>query len=196
MGRFSFLCKFEFYYLLKHIKWEPTLAGRSQRIDTKFSGLRANLGVHSFLPLLRARASLLLSADGKSQSTAKSAYPIKRYALSPAVSIWLHPYRAESEADCQCFIDVPHGFFVERAPFSRRRRLSSVRICSVRMMNPHQSVVRRTDRDMRRHFRLVDLRCNSGGDHGRTVRLPTLFCTISTGRMPPCSLPTTGLRSA
>ena len=27
-------------------------------------------------------------------------------------------------------------------------------------------------------------------------RLPTSFCTISTGRTPPCSLPTTGLRSA
>ena len=27
-------------------------------------------------------------------------------------------------------------------------------------------------------------------------RLPTSFCTISTGRMPPCSDPTTGLRSA
>ena len=27
-------------------------------------------------------------------------------------------------------------------------------------------------------------------------RLPVSFCTISTGRMPPCSLPTTGLRSA
>ena len=27
-------------------------------------------------------------------------------------------------------------------------------------------------------------------------RLPVSFCTISTGRTPPCSLPTTGLRSA
>ena len=27
-------------------------------------------------------------------------------------------------------------------------------------------------------------------------RLPTSFCTIKTGRMPPCSEPTTGLRSA
>ena len=27
-------------------------------------------------------------------------------------------------------------------------------------------------------------------------RLPTSFCTISTGRMPPCSEPTTGLKSA
>ena len=27
-------------------------------------------------------------------------------------------------------------------------------------------------------------------------RLPVSFCTISTGRIPPCSLPTTGLRSA
>ena len=27
-------------------------------------------------------------------------------------------------------------------------------------------------------------------------RFPTLFCTISTGRIPPCSEPTTGLRSA
>ena len=27
-------------------------------------------------------------------------------------------------------------------------------------------------------------------------RLPVSFCTIRTGRMPPCSLPTTGLKSA
>ena len=27
-------------------------------------------------------------------------------------------------------------------------------------------------------------------------RLPVSFCTMSTGRTPPCSLPTTGLRSA
>ncbi len=27
-------------------------------------------------------------------------------------------------------------------------------------------------------------------------RLPVSFCTIRTGRVPPCSLPTTGLRSA
>ena len=27
-------------------------------------------------------------------------------------------------------------------------------------------------------------------------RLPKSFCTISTGRTPPCSLPTTGLKSA
>ena len=27
-------------------------------------------------------------------------------------------------------------------------------------------------------------------------RLPMSFCTMSTGRVPPCSLPTTGLRSA
>ena len=35
-GRFSFLCKFEFYYLLKHIKWEPTFGWEGRkRIDTK-----------------------------------------------------------------------------------------------------------------------------------------------------------------
>ena len=27
-------------------------------------------------------------------------------------------------------------------------------------------------------------------------RFPVSFCTMSTGRTPPCSLPTTGLRSA
>ena len=30
-GRFSFLCKFEFYYLLKHIEWEPTFGWEVQK---------------------------------------------------------------------------------------------------------------------------------------------------------------------
>ena len=53
---------------------------------------------------------------------------------------------------------------------------------------------------------VVILQNNVGNRHSPTViaaaitvglnRLPTSFCTISTGRTPPCSLPTTGLKSA
>ena len=53
---------------------------------------------------------------------------------------------------------------------------------------------------------VVILQNNVGNRHSPTViaaaitvgecRLPMSFCTMSTGRHPPCSLPTTGLRSA
>ena len=53
---------------------------------------------------------------------------------------------------------------------------------------------------------VVILQNNVGNRHSPTViaaaitvgecRLPMSFCTMSTGRVPPCSLPTTGLRSA
>ena len=48
------------------------------------------------------------------------------------------------------------------------------------------------ERDVRRELRLVEAAAMTVG----LWRLPVSFCTISTGRMPPCSLPTTGLRSA
>ena len=88
--------------------------------------------------------------------------------LPPLYGLPLH--RAESEADCQCFIDVPHGFFVERAHFlAQAAFVQRADLLGQDDGILGQSVVRRTDRDMRRHFRLVDLRCNSGGDHGRTL---------------------------
>ena len=48
------------------------------------------------------------------------------------------------------------------------------------------------ERDVRRELRLVEAAGDGRGDDRGAVS----FCTISTGRMPPCSLPTTGLRSA
>ena len=47
-------------------------------------------------------------------------------------------------------------------------------------------------RNVRRQARLAGLAGNGGGE----CLLPVSFCTMSTGRHPPCSLPTTGLRSA
>ena len=42
----------------------------------------------------------------------------------------------------------------------------------------------------------TELRAVCRGTEKGLCRLPVSFCTISTGRTPPCSLPTTGLRSA
>ena len=80
------------------------MAGRFKRIDTKVCPCR---GRGTFLP----------SADGKSQSIRKKRIPHKKDMrfLPPLYGLPLH--RAESEADCQCFIDMPHGFFVKRAHF-------------------------------------------------------------------------------
>ena len=84
-----------------------------------------------------------------------------------------------------------------RPIFSRRRRLSRVRICSVKIMlslaRPQRSA--RTLICVGRRFlscRLVMAAAITVG----LCRLPISFWIISTGRIPPCSLPTTGLRSA
>ena len=57
------------------------------------------------------------SADSKSQSIRKKRIPYKKDMrfLPPLYGLPLH--RAESETDRQCFINVPHGFFVERSHF-------------------------------------------------------------------------------
>ena len=80
---------------------------------------------------------------------------------------------------------------------SRRRDLSIVRICSSNMTLSRVSPQLAPVSSMcvgRRAFPVCEVMAAA-----ITVglwRFPVSFCTISTGRMPPCSLPTTGLKSA
>ena len=76
-------------------------------------------------------------------------------------------------------------------------RLSMVRICSSRTTESLESPQCSADRAMwvgslDLSFWLVMAAAITVGLN----LLPTSFCTISTGRTPPCSEPTTGLRSA
>ena len=88
--------------------------------------------------------------------------------------------------------------FASRLPiFSRSLRLSMVRICSSsttesleRPQFLESSSIWVGSLDF--SFWLVIAAAITVG----LYRLPTSFCTISTGRTPPCSEPTTGLRSA
>ena len=80
---------------------------------------------------------------------------------------------------------------------SRRRDLSIVRICSSRITLSRVRPQLAPASSMcvgRRALPVCEVMAAA-----ITVglwRLPVSFCTISTGRTPPCSLPTTGLRSA
>ena len=90
--------------------------------------------VSTLLPLLRGAAPFLPSADGKSQSIRKKRIPHKR------ICAFLRRYTAypctepspklTASASSTCRM----AFSSSEPIFSRRRRLSSVRICSVRMM--------------------------------------------------------------
>ncbi len=104
--------------------------------------------------------------------------------------------RLQPEADFQRLVHT--ALYVGVCPaLSRRRRLSNVRTCSSsttlsRVRPPVPAL-------MPMWVGRFVLSCLDVIAAAITVglwRLPTSFCTISTGRTPPCSLPTTGLRSA
>ena len=80
---------------------------------------------------------------------------------------------------------------------SRRRFLSSVRICSSRMTESRGSPLPwAASAIWVGSFAFPSCDVMAAAMTVGLCRLPVSFCTISTGRTPPCSLPTTGLRSA
>ena len=115
---------------------------------------------------------------------------------------------AHPKAGCQRFLPSPK--LMDRALltcdiapassepiFSRRRRLSMVRICSSSTMESLESpqLLQSSSMWVGSLFLSVWLVMAAAMTVG-LYRLPMSFCTISTGRTPPCSEPTTGLRSA
>ena len=61
---------------------------------------------------------------------------------------------------------------------------------------PDNVVSRCVDLDVRRQFGFIHLGSNGSTDHCRAVFVPDIVLDDDTGRIPPCSLPTTGRRSA
>ena len=96
--------------------------------------------------------------------------------------------QAEAHGDCR--VDALHQFAVHaphalaQPPLVERSDLLEQHHAVAR-----QTVVRRGERDMRRQVMAAAITVG-------LYRLPVSFCTMSTGRTPPCSLPTTGERSA
>ena len=153
------------------------MAGRSKRIDTKVCPSRGR----GTFPVCET--------DHKSTFVHKKRIPHKKDMrfLPPLYGLPLH--RAESEADCQCFINVPHGFFVERAHFLAQAAF----VQRADLLGQDDGILGQSVVGI---FALLICDVIAAAITVGLYRLPTLFCTISTGRMPPCSLPTTGLRSA
>ena len=85
----------------------------------------------------------------------------------------------------------------KRPIFSRRRRLSRVRTCSSRITDslgrPQLSGATEIWVGSRAFpvWEVMAAAMTVG-----LCRFPVSFCTMRTGRTPPCSLPTTGLKSA
>ena len=80
---------------------------------------------------------------------------------------------------------------------SRRRRLSSVRICSSRITESlGRPLPCAASAIWVGSLALPSWEVMAAAMTVGLWRLPVSFCTMSTGRTPPCSLPTTGLRSA
>ena len=80
---------------------------------------------------------------------------------------------------------------------SRRRFLSRVRICSNRITESFGKPNCRAANSMCvGSFAFPVWEVMAAAMTVGLWRLPVSFCTMSTGRTPPCSLPTTGLRSA
>ncbi|GEM_PF-6161396 len=92
----------------------------------------------------------------------------------------------------RCIISVS-----KRHTFSFSLCLSMVRICSNKMTESLGKSYSAADRGMCvGSFALFICDVMAAQMTVGLYLLPTSFCMISTGRIPPCSLPTTGLRSA
>ena len=119
--RFSFLCKFEFYYLLKHIKWEPTFGWEVQK--DRHQGLPQPRARHVPAVLRRQIPVYTQKAHTPKRICAFS----RRYTAYPCTE---PSPKLTASASSTCRM----AFSSSDPIFSRRRRLSSVRICSVRMI--------------------------------------------------------------
>ena len=65
---------------------------------------------------------------------------------------------------------MTHRFFIQRSHFLAQPPL--IQRADLLGQNDGilgQAVIGGAERDMRRHFGLVDLRCNGGGNHGRAI---------------------------
>ena len=107
-------------------------------------------------------------------------------------SIWMQS-KAHSDGSVYPVIMGPST----RPMCSRRRFLSRVRICSNRITESFGKPNCRAANSMCvGSFAFPVWEVMAAAMTVGLWRLPVSFCTMSTGRTPPCSLPTTGLRSA
>ena len=98
----------------------------------------------------------------------------------------------QAKADGDGAVDLVHQGFIQPAHMLTQAFF----VNGPDLLQEHNGVLCQADLmtgqgDMGRQPRLP---CLTGD--GRECLLPVSFWTISTGRVPPCSLPTTGLRSA
>ena len=104
---------------------------------------------------------------------------------------------AETEAHGEGRVHRAHGARVEAAhALAQPGFIQRADLLKQDHAVPVEPDARPAEIDMRREPGLPGLAGVAAAITVGLWRLPVSFCTISTGRIPPCSLPTTGLRSA